>query len=545
MREPCGRLTKFTYDRAGNRQSQTVTTGNDVVVTTYHYNSQNRLTSTVEADGDEITTTVFRHDNNGNMTGKMSSTLGQSVGETEYRISVLGVDSNAANTAVYEYNEFNQLIRTLQGSDTVINTFNGEGLRVSKSVNGDITRFLYDGGDVILEVDENGRELARNVHGAGMIISREVDGDKVFYLFNGMADVVALVDTNGAIIARYYYDAFGVILEERYYAEFANPYRYRGYRWDSETGLYYLRHRFYNPVLGRFISADPYWGIHNMIFGSNPVEIGGVVAPNQPAIMQSLNLYVYVLNNPIRFTDHWGLSIDEEENFNVADFFINYYLSQIAPLASAIFGGAGVIDTSEISQMSDELMVFAGLLRNIEELDAQGLVTGTVLNVPVFNQYDIDTGGQPNMLCWATSIAMIAAFHSEEDIGNQTLAIAIAIRGEDFNRATSPISTNDPRLAFLGVTQEQTIEPRQLTMTEIQTVIGSGQPFRASFRGEEGDVGHVVVGIGYAHAPGHGMFVVSNEPSGGRQVVQTFDNFQTLPGNRGWWRTAMDWTVIQ
>jgi len=50
-----------------------------------------------------------------------------------------------------------------------------------------------------------------------------------------------------------------------------------------------------------------------MIFGSNPQMIGGVQAPNQLAIMQSLNLYVYVVNNPIRYTDRWGLSIDEDE----------------------------------------------------------------------------------------------------------------------------------------------------------------------------------------------------------------------------------------
>jgi len=71
-----------------------------------------------------------------------------------------------------------------------------------------------------------------------------------------------------------------------------------------------------NPVLGRFITADPYWGIHNMIFGSNPQFIAGteIPIPNQPAIMQSLNLYVYVLNNPIRYIDPWGLWLEDMED---------------------------------------------------------------------------------------------------------------------------------------------------------------------------------------------------------------------------------------
>jgi len=138
---------------------------------------------------------------------------------------------------------------------------------------------------------------------------------RVFYIHNGLADVVALVDEFGNIIARYYYDAFGVIVEET--GDFANPFRYRGKIWDETTGLYYLRMRFYNPAIARFMSVDPYWGPHNMLFGSNPREIGGVRAPNQLAIMQALNLYAYVVNNPVRYIDPWGLNIPEDERGQV------------------------------------------------------------------------------------------------------------------------------------------------------------------------------------------------------------------------------------
>jgi len=88
-----------------------------------------------------------------------------------------------------------------------------------------------------------------------------------------------------------------------------NPFRFAGEYWDSNSGTYYLRARNYNPTIGRFTQEDPHWNIRNMVFGNNPREMNSRPVPNRLAIMQSGNLYVYALNNPIKCTDPSGLMV--------------------------------------------------------------------------------------------------------------------------------------------------------------------------------------------------------------------------------------------
>lgn len=103
-------------------------------------------------------------------------------------------------------------------------------------------------------------------------------------MYNGHADITALIDTNGNIVASYYYDAFGNILEETGTQD--NPYRYAGYMYDEETGLYYLNARYYDAKIARFLSEDTYRG--------------SAVDP------LSLNLYAYCHNEPIMYIDPDG-----------------------------------------------------------------------------------------------------------------------------------------------------------------------------------------------------------------------------------------------
>ena len=90
--------------------------------------------------------------------------------------------------------------------------------------------------------------------------------------------MVALIDSEENAVNRYTYDAFGVILTSTETVE--NPFRYAGYWYDPETGLYYLMARYYNPVNGRFLSEDP--------------------------VMDGYNWYVYCDNNPITYYDPSG-----------------------------------------------------------------------------------------------------------------------------------------------------------------------------------------------------------------------------------------------
>lgn len=102
-------------------------------------------------------------------------------------------------------------------------------------------------------------------------------------------DVVGVYDNTGAKVAEYAYDAYGncTIVSQQAGVGTLNPFRYRGYYWDSDLGLYYLQTRYYDPVTGRFINAD---GLEYL----DPQTLGGI------------NLYSYCGNNPIMETDPHG-----------------------------------------------------------------------------------------------------------------------------------------------------------------------------------------------------------------------------------------------
>ena len=98
-----------------------------------------------------------------------------------------------------------------------------------------------------------------------------------YYLYNGHGDVTQVVDQNGNIVNSYTYDEWGNILSKQ--EQMSNPLKYAGEYYDEESGLYYLRARYYDPTIGRFISMNSYEGEI-----TNPL---------------SLNLYTYVENDPL------------------------------------------------------------------------------------------------------------------------------------------------------------------------------------------------------------------------------------------------------
>ncbi|HHV99252.1 MAG TPA: RHS repeat-associated core domain-containing protein [Clostridiaceae bacterium] len=171
------------------------------------------------------------------------------------------------------------------------------------------------GNTTVKVYDTAGRQKARNVYGTNLI-SGKIDNQTAYYMYNGHADVTALLNGAGTVIASYYYDAFGNILESNESPNVDNPFRYAGYRFDDETGLHYLNARYYDPATSRMLTEDTYWHPGNMIYGDNPVKINErqdplgltiyTYVPDINAIRQSTNLYVYCMNNPIRYTDPTG-----------------------------------------------------------------------------------------------------------------------------------------------------------------------------------------------------------------------------------------------
>jgi len=271
--EPSGKITAYTYDAAGNRSSQTETEGTDVTATTYTYDALNRLLQTSERLNGTLSRTVdYAYDNNGNLLTVTSVTY---------------TDGTAGSPVLEQNNTYdllNQLIRTVTSDGTTVeNTYNGDGLRVVKSVNGSATWFLYQYDKIVLELNALGDQTGRNVYGLNLI-SRTFGEDTFFYFYNGHADVTALLASDGTIAATYYYDAFGNILDQTGTA--TSNILYAGYQYDPETGLYYLNARMYDPVTARFIQEDSYLGSRNDAL--------------------SLNLYTYCKNSPIRYSDPTG-----------------------------------------------------------------------------------------------------------------------------------------------------------------------------------------------------------------------------------------------
>ena len=114
-------------------------------------------------------------------------------------------------------------------------------------------------------------------------------------MYNGHADVTALINATGAVLATYYYDEFGTQTETT--GTMDNPYRYAGYVYDGETELYYLNARYYDSKIARFLQEDTFSG-----YADDPL---------------SLNLYSYCVNNPISYTDSTGHDCYIDDNGKV------------------------------------------------------------------------------------------------------------------------------------------------------------------------------------------------------------------------------------
>ena len=180
--------------------------------------------------------------------------------------------------------------------------YNADGIRVEKVISGKEThKYLLEGNRIIREeiLDKNGARkhlLWYNYDGNGQLASVEYDGAKYLYKVNQMGDVLGLYNTAGALVVKYRYDAWGKLLEIKNNNGLAitdpenvglrNPFRYRGYYYDADTGFYYLNARYYDPETGRFINADGYASTGQGFVGSN--------------------MFAYCNNNPVMHIDPDG-----------------------------------------------------------------------------------------------------------------------------------------------------------------------------------------------------------------------------------------------
>lgn len=271
----------YTYDDVGNRATLVVS-GNNNYNIDYNYDLNNRLSYETKTIGDKVEMTQYSYDPNGNTLVSAKETVSPSTGSEEEKTYILQAGKSAkADVTINHYNLLNQLTKTDTNGISSEYTYNTLGIRTSKKVNDQVTQFILDGGNVIAEINDDKTTIySRGIN----LISCKTDTDEQFYLFNDHGDVVHRTNNTGSIVKTYDYDAFGI--EVSIDINDSNPFRYCGEYYDVETGTYYLRARYYNPYVGRFITEDSYSG-----------------QANDPL---SLNRYTYCVNNPVVFIDPSG-----------------------------------------------------------------------------------------------------------------------------------------------------------------------------------------------------------------------------------------------
>ena len=293
---------KYKYDSCGNICE---VTQNGHIVARYRCDSLNRL---IREDNKALNkTVVFTYDINGNIIERCEYAYTTKDGEelsellcahygydyegdklvsyngADISYNALGNPTNYRGNAItWQYGK-----RLVKYGDKTF-AYDGQGRRISK---GNI-KFTYDSEGRLLK-QSNGLEFIYDNSG---VIGVKYNNAQYFYRRDAQGNIIAIIDSNGNIVVQYNYDAWGnhkvlnasgVEIVTVNDIGNLNPFRYRGYYYDTETGLYYLQTRYYDPIVGRFISRDS-------IEYADPESINGI------------NLYAYCGNNPVMHSDPYG-----------------------------------------------------------------------------------------------------------------------------------------------------------------------------------------------------------------------------------------------
>lgn len=286
----------YAYDKVGNRTSMTTTGGTH----SYAYDKIYQLIGADYPGGYLFPDIAYNFDAVGNRTSTVNggtatysaNNMNQytDVGGTAYTYDANGnLTSDGTNSYIYDYE--NRLISaTTPDYPNITYKYDPFGRRIEKNVVGVVTKFVYDGDQVIAEYDNTGTLLRKFIYGPGIDepVVMEDGTNKYYYHFDGLGSVTELADSAGAVVEKYEYDAYGKpsifdgsnnSLPE---SAIGNVYMFTGRRFDKESGLYYYRARYYDAQIGRFLQTD---------------RIG---------FSGEINLYSYVQNNAVNFVDPSG-----------------------------------------------------------------------------------------------------------------------------------------------------------------------------------------------------------------------------------------------
>ena len=265
----------YTYNTAGNMLSRTL--AGDTVTYSYDNPSWNDLLTAY--DGQKI---AYEGQTYNSSRNSVSGTV----------ISGNPVSYYNGKRWNMEWVNGNRLAEASSGTTNVSYTYDRTGLRSTKTVNGTTYHYAYagdklvwqewDGNEMFFSYDESNAPIGFWYHPAS---GSNVTG---YYMTTQQGDITRIEDVNGNVLATYEYDAWGKLISSSGSLADINPLRYRGYYYDTETELYYLSNRYYDPKVSRFINAD---------------STDAVLSANG---LYDQNLFVYCDNNPVMYADNEG-----------------------------------------------------------------------------------------------------------------------------------------------------------------------------------------------------------------------------------------------
>ena len=257
----------YSYDRAGNLQNKY----EQVLDPTYGY-----PTGTQNGNTYEYTDTSWKD--------KLTKVNGSNIS-----YDANGNPLSYRDGMSFEW-ENGRILKNINTSDKAIQmSYDSNGMRTQKTVDGVKTNYYYDSNKNLIALVKGNDTLLFYYDSDGSATSFSYNGTMYFYVKNLQGDVIRIIDLAGTEVASYVYDAWGNIKDTKGEPTIReiNPIRYRGYVYDTETSLYYLQSRYYDPFTGRFLNADIYCDTGT----STPL---------------STNMFAYCENNPISNADEGG-----------------------------------------------------------------------------------------------------------------------------------------------------------------------------------------------------------------------------------------------
>ena len=310
----------YEYDNVGNITK--ITSGTKVI--TYQYDELNQLIR--ENNGVLGTTVLYTYDAGGNMTSRKTYAYTEGTPQTLQKNETLSYRTDGWKDQLVSWNgyryvydaggnptllrgvpltwgEGRRLKRVSLSWGTVDFAYDSDGKRVRKTSGGNTTTYYYNGNVLSGLVRKASKDAGTTGTGTTVQFVYDTQGKPFmlrmngktdyFYLYNGLGDVTGLVDSSNQVVVRYQYNSWGKVTSTQDTSGVSlatlNPFRYRKYVYDPETGLYCLGSRYYDPEVGRFVNADD--------FETLTYQMDSV---------QGKNLYQYCFNNPINMQDEDG-----------------------------------------------------------------------------------------------------------------------------------------------------------------------------------------------------------------------------------------------